>query len=110
MTKDEAIIEAAKREKNKSKHLNHKRWSAVHDNVKGWGVVLEDTPQHVFEQSRAEAKEAFFNNDMNAFQEACGKNLLAKCNMVTDSFEKRYGKLSDADMIAAIQADFGAPQ
>jgi hypothetical protein len=42
MTEHEARTEAAKRERHKSKHMTHKRWSAVHDDVKGWHVVLVD--------------------------------------------------------------------
>lgn len=42
MTENEARSLAAQREKHKSKHMTHKRWSAVHNSVKGWHVALVD--------------------------------------------------------------------
>jgi hypothetical protein len=47
MTENEARTEAEKRERHKSKHMTHKRWSAQHDSVKGWHVALIDTPNAI---------------------------------------------------------------
>lgn len=44
MTFDEAVAEAAKRERHKSKHLSAKRWTAVNEFSHGWKVKLVDVP------------------------------------------------------------------
>ena len=92
MTEDEANIEAAKREKNKSKFLNHKRWKAVYDESKGWGVRLEDSPHHVVNETKNKTKEAFFSGNFESFIAAAGEHLIARCAATIDDYETKYGK------------------
>jgi hypothetical protein len=70
MTQEEAIAEAAKREKHKPKTLTHKSWRAVHSSEKGWHTALVDTYQTVVARARQAGKSgdlrAFMNESYNA--------------------------------------------
>lgn len=53
MTEADAVTLAAKREASKGKALQHKRWEAVHDSVRGWHVALVDSGKPVDGIARA---------------------------------------------------------
>ena len=83
VTKADAEALAFKREKHKSKHLDHKHWTAVHDPVKGWHAALVNNHVAIAtmeaEAALDDARDAFRAGDMEAFLDAGAKALLARC-------------------------------
>lgn len=77
MTKEEAIAEASKREKHKSRTLYHKVWAAQHNSVKGWHVALVDNHQYQAEVARVRARKAAQQGDLGGFMEAASDAMMA---------------------------------
>lgn len=88
MTREEAIAEAAKREKNKSKHMTHKVWRAVEVEDGVWKPQLIDNPRHVLQQGMKDARDIFFGGGtVGEFHAVAEKMLLARCQLTIDQIE-----------------------
>lgn len=84
MTQQEAVELAAKRERHKPKSMRHKRWSAVHNSVKGWHVALVDDQFHVAMIAEQDARSAFLRGDLAGFMEAGSRAVMAKVQAAID--------------------------
>lgn len=84
MTQEDAITEAAKREKHKPHSLSHKVWEPVHNSVKGWHVALVDTALHAAQKKHDEAisklRDAYRTGDLRGLIDAASDALLARCD------------------------------
>jgi len=90
MTEQEAVDLAIKRNKHKSKHLSDKRWSPIHNSVKGWHVALVDNHTTVIHTQREVARQAVLEGDPDQLREAAGKLLSARCAATIEEFENKY--------------------
>ena len=90
MTKEEAQCEAEKREKNKSKYLSHKHWSAVHNSAKGWHVTLVDNQRYLQQEALKKGRAAFQAGDLNGFMEAASASMMAGVRAEIAEYEDKH--------------------